>query len=63
MRALVYDPDAPQGLRLGEMPEPQPEASQVLVEVHATSLSFGEVAFLRERHGPGDVAGWDAVVW
>jgi NADPH:quinone reductase len=60
MRALVYDPDAAQGLRLAEVPEPQPEASQVLVEVGATSLNFGEVAFLRERNKPGDVAGWDA---
>jgi NADPH:quinone reductase len=60
MRALVYDPDAPQGLRLGDAPDPQPEVSQVLVEVHATSLNFGEVAFLRDRNKPGDVAGWDA---
>jgi NADPH:quinone reductase-like Zn-dependent oxidoreductase len=60
MRALVHDPDAPQGLRLAEVPEAQPEAAQVLVEVHATSLNFGEVAFLCERHRPGDVAGWDA---
>ena len=60
MQALVYDPDAPQGLRLGEAPEAQPEASQAVVEVHAVSLNFGEVAFLRDRHKPGDVAGWDA---
>src|SRR5690242_4848756 len=60
MRALVYDPDAPHGLRLGDAPDPQPEASQVLVGVHATSLNFGEVAFLRDRAQPGAVAGWDA---
>ena len=33
MRALVYDPDAPQGLRLGDAPDPQPEASQVVVKL------------------------------
>jgi NADPH:quinone reductase-like Zn-dependent oxidoreductase len=60
MQALVYDPDAPHGLRLGDAPDPQPGASQVLVEVHATSLNFGELAFLRDRKEPGDVAGWDA---
>jgi NADPH:quinone reductase len=38
MQALVYDPDAPHGLRLADTPDPQPGASQVLVEVHATSL-------------------------
>lgn len=60
MQALVYDPEAPQGLRLGEAPEPRQGPSQVLVDVRATSLNFGEVAFLRDRHRPGDVAGWDA---
>ena len=60
MQALVYDPEAPQGLRLGDAPEPRQGASQVLVDVRATSLNFGEVAFLRDRHRPGDVAGWDA---
>jgi NADPH:quinone reductase len=60
MQALVYDPDAPHGLRLGAAPDPQLGPSQVLVEVHATSLNFGEVAFLGDRHKPGDVAGWDA---
>jgi NADPH:quinone reductase len=60
MHALVHDPVAPQGLRLGEAPDPHQGASQVLVEVRATSLNFGEVAFLRDRHSPGDVAGWDA---
>lgn len=60
MRALVYDPEARHGLRLGEAPEPEPRSSQALVEVRATSLNFGEVAFLRDRHQPGAVAGWDA---
>ena len=60
MRALVHDPDVPHGLRLGEAAEPMPGAGQVLVRVQATSLNFGEVAFLADHVGPGEVAGWDA---
>src|SRR4051794_33408819 len=60
MRALVHDPDAPHGLRLGEAPDPEAGRSDVLVQVAAASLNFGEVAFLRERSAPGAVEGWDA---
>jgi NADPH:quinone reductase len=60
MRALLYDPAAPSGLRLGEAPEPEPAASQALIQVAATTLNFGEVAFLRDRVEEGGVAGWDA---
>lgn len=60
MRALVHDPDAPHGLRLGNAPDPRPERAQALVAVEATSLNFGEVAFLADHVEPGAVAGWDA---
>ena len=60
MRALVHDPVAPHGLRLGQAADPTPEPGQVLVRVQATSLNFGEVAFLADHVQPGDVAGWDA---
>jgi NADPH:quinone reductase-like Zn-dependent oxidoreductase len=60
MRALVHDPDSPHGLRLGEAPDPEPGPSEALVQVAATSLNFGEVAFLGRRSAPGGVAGWDA---
>jgi NADPH:quinone reductase len=60
MRALLYDPAAPSGLRLGEAPEPEPAATQALIQVAATTLNFGEVAFLRDRVEEGGVAGWDA---
>ncbi|OMI41134.1 alcohol dehydrogenase, partial [Streptomyces sparsogenes DSM 40356] len=55
MRALLYDPEAPQGLRLGEAPEPVPRDAQALIEVHATSLNFGELAYREERARPGQV--------
>jgi NADPH2:quinone reductase len=59
MLALLYDPGAPHGLRLGETADPVPGPSQALVAIHAVSLNFGEVAFI-SRRSPGDVPGWDA---
>jgi NADPH2:quinone reductase len=60
MRALVYDPDAPQGLELGDVPEPEPRLSDALIRVAATSLNFADVAFLHDRQAPGAVPGFDA---
>src|SRR5829696_6701521 len=60
MQAFLYDPAAPAGLRFGEAPEPEPGTSQALIQVAATTLNFGEVAFLRDRVEVGGVAGWDA---
>ncbi|WP_438803457.1 zinc-binding dehydrogenase [Nocardia brevicatena] len=60
MRALVYDPTARHGLRLGEAPDPVPGPGQALVQVAATSLNFGEVTYLSKNYAPGGVAGWDA---
>lgn len=60
MQALVHDPDTDHGLRLGEVPRPEPGPSQVLIRVAATSLNFGELAFIRHNTVPGSVAGWDA---
>lgn len=60
VRALVHDPDSHHGLRLGDAPRPEPGPSEVLVQVAATSLNFGELAFLGRRTAPGEVAGWDA---
>jgi NADPH2:quinone reductase len=59
MLALLHDPEAPHGLRLGEAPDPQPGAGEVLIDVRAVSLNFGEVAFV-DRRTPGEVPGWDA---
>jgi NADPH:quinone reductase-like Zn-dependent oxidoreductase len=60
MRALVHDPAAPHGLRLGEAPDPVPTPGQALVRVAATSLNFGELTYLGQNYPPGGVAGWDA---
>jgi NADPH:quinone reductase len=60
MQALIHDPDAPSGLRLGEAPDPEPGRSQALVEVRALSVNFADVAFLADRYKPRAVAGFDA---
>jgi NADPH2:quinone reductase len=59
MRALVVDPAAPAGLRLGEAPDPVPGPGQVLVDVRHTSLNYGEAASAANQE-PGTVLGWDA---
>lgn len=60
MRALVYRPGAPAGLRLDEVPEPVPTEAQALVEVRAVALNYGELAYLETSREPGEVPGWDA---
>jgi NADPH2:quinone reductase len=58
MLALVADPEAPYGLALREVPEPEPGPNEALVEQHATSINRGEVRRLSQRE-PGFVTGWD----
>lgn len=60
MRALLYDPESPQGLRLDEAPDPVPGEAQALVQVHAVAFNFGELAYREGNARPGDIAGWDA---
>lgn len=61
MYALVSTADAPFGLALGERPEPDPAADQVVVDVSHTSLNFGDVDTARSAAAGGDtVSGWDA---
>ncbi|RJL26644.1 zinc-binding dehydrogenase [Bailinhaonella thermotolerans] len=59
MRALIHDPAAPSGLRLGEAPDPVPGDGQALIEVSAISLNYGELYYLGGTQ-PGTVPGWDA---
>jgi NADPH2:quinone reductase len=60
MRAVLYDPTTPDGLRLGEAPVPRPGKHQALMQVHAFALNFADVAFLPRRFKPGDVIGFEA---
>lgn len=59
MRALIVDPGAAGGLRLGETPEPEVRADQALVEVRHLALNFGDLNGARSRPA-GFVPGWDA---
>ncbi len=59
MRALIVDPGAAGGLRLGEAPDPVPGPGQVLVEVRHTSLNSAELYFA-QRGAPGEVIGFDS---
>lgn len=56
MKALIFDPD----LSFGVVPDPVPSPSQVLVQVSAFSLNFGEIAYRSPHPRPGHVPGWDA---
>ncbi len=60
MLAIVYTPDGPNNLELGQAPEPDPTDGQVVIDVRATSLNFGEIAFMAEHQQAGHVAGNDA---
>jgi NADPH:quinone reductase-like Zn-dependent oxidoreductase len=59
MRAVLVDPAAPGGLRLGEAAEPEPGSQQALVGLQALALNFGDVNGARSRPA-GFVPGWDA---
>jgi NADPH2:quinone reductase len=62
VRGYVTDPSAPGGLRLaGDLPEPEPGAGELLLDVRAYAVNRGEVRLLQLRPDgwrPGqDVAG------
>ncbi|MGI8861045.1 MAG: alcohol dehydrogenase catalytic domain-containing protein, partial [Rubrobacteraceae bacterium] len=60
MRALTHVPTAPHGLAPADVAEPAPGPAQALVEVHASSINFGELTFMAERRPAGHVPGNDA---
>lgn len=61
MRAIVFDPDAPRKFAFAEKPDPKPTApNQLLMEVKAISLNFGEVYYGDNADSPGDIPGWDS---
>lgn len=60
MRAVVYAPDQPSNLRFADVDEPVAGASEVLVDVRAIALNFGEVHWIDRMRKPGEVPGWDA---
>jgi NADPH:quinone reductase len=59
MRAIVAAPDAPEGFRLTDLPDPVPGPGQVLVEVRHAAVNSGEVRHLGVWPA-GSVLGYDA---
>ncbi|MFJ8077110.1 zinc-binding dehydrogenase [Streptomyces sp. NPDC096176] len=60
MRAPLVDRSTPAGLRLGQVPDPEPGPHQALIRVTATSLNYGEVRFSLQEAPDEAVLGWDA---
>src|SRR5918912_3570744 len=62
MRGFITDPNAPGGLRLADdLPDPEPVADEVVMEVRAYGINRGELFLLQQRANgwrPGqDVSG------
>ncbi|MBJ7466658.1 MAG: alcohol dehydrogenase, partial [Mycolicibacterium sp.] len=61
MRAIVFDPDAPRKFAFADAPDPVPTApNELLIDVRAISLNFGEVYYGDNAEHPGDIPGWDS---
>jgi NADPH:quinone reductase-like Zn-dependent oxidoreductase len=60
MRAVVFDPQAPQNLRFDDVSPPVVADDEALIDVKAIALNFGEVRFIADVRQPGEVPGWDA---
>jgi NADPH:quinone reductase len=58
LRAIVAAPEAPGGVEIREVAEPDPAADQALVQVRAASLNRGECVALRSAE-EGWRPGWD----
>ena len=60
IRALVADPTAAVTMRMADVPEPQPRADQLVVEVRHVSLNYGDLMdAVSGRIPPGGVLGSD----
>ncbi|WP_425564209.1 alcohol dehydrogenase catalytic domain-containing protein, partial [Pseudonocardia zijingensis] len=57
MRAIVHDPA---GLRLADVPDPEPAPHELLLEVRAASVNFLDVVYRERNLAPGGVPGVDA---
>ncbi len=53
MRAIIADRQAPRGVRIASVPDPEPKPNQALVRIRAASLNFGEVATVAGVLPPG----------
>jgi NADPH:quinone reductase len=58
VHALIVAPDAPGGIRMGEVADPEPTPHQALIDVHQVSVNHGDL--LTGVRPPGTVLGCDA---
>ena len=58
VRALIVDQDAPGGMRMDEVADPQPQPHQVLIDVHHVAVNHGDLR--TDVRPPGTVLGCDA---
>ncbi len=58
IRAVVSDPQASGGYKLGQVPPPELDTNQTLVRVRAVSLNRGEVGMTMQKPA-GSRIGWD----
>ncbi|POM22551.1 Quinone oxidoreductase 1 [Actinomadura rubteroloni] len=58
MRAVITDPDAPHGMRMGTVPEPEPAPDETVVEVRHAGVNHGDLR--TDARPPGTVLGADA---
>jgi len=58
--AFIVDHSVSEQLRLAEVPEPVPAANELIVQVEAISLNYGELAFGVWHSPDGSVLGYDA---
>lgn len=59
MRAVVYDPESRTNLTFADVDEPEPAADQLVVDVKAIALNFGEIRWIADARQPGEIPGWD----
>lgn len=60
MRALTVDHSAPNGIRIGDAPDPTPLPHQALVAIHAASINYGDLIDNVQHAADGSVPGWEA---
>jgi NADPH:quinone reductase len=59
MRAVVYDPESPVNLAFADVADPVPGADEVVIDVKAIALNFGEIRWIADARQPGEIPGWD----
>lgn len=49
----IHSETGPEGMKLVDLPDPEPSAEQVLVRVRATSINYRDLMVIKGQYGPG----------